>query len=129
MSDLMKDFDLENLSSYEREKLETTKSQLQRVADMIDLAVKMLDYCQKKDISIINRPSLNNLRQPDGLAGPESDISELESKLEKIQLSILEVMTEEKIGKMEKDLDLGFTTDKKIRKKKIDPGQTKGYNG
>lgn len=129
MSDLTKKFDLKNLESYEREKLETTKSQLQRVADMIDLAIKMLDHCEQKDIDITTRPTLNDLRQPNGLAGPESDISKLEVKLEKAQLSILKTMTEEEIKEMEKDLGLKFTSEKEVRKKTIKPKQSKGYNG
>ena len=118
-----------NLGSYEKEKLESTKKQLQRIADMIDLVIKTLEYCEDRGVFISNRPNLHDLRYPKGLAGPESDISKLESKLEKVQLTILKGMEEEQIKDMEKELSLRFTSDKSIRKKEVSPVQTRGYNG
>ena len=118
-----------NLGSYEKEKLESTKKQLQRIADMIDLVIKTLEYCEDRGVFISNRPNLHDLRYPKGLAGPESDISKLESKLEKVQLTILKGMEEEQIKDMEKALSLRFTSDKSIRKKEVSPVQTRGYNG
>ena len=106
-----------NLDDYEREKLETTKAQLQRIVDMIDLNIKMLEYCQDKEIVIANRPNLHDLRHPNGLVGPESDIVKLESKLENFQLSVLKGMKEEQIENMEEELSLRFTSDKKGKKK------------
>ena len=118
-----------NLGNYEREKLETTKGQLERIADTIELTIKMLEYCESQDIFICNRPDLHDLRAKNGLAGPESDISKLETKLEEVQLAILKGMEEEQIKDMEKALSLRFTSDKSIRKKEVSPVQTRGYNG
>ena len=118
-----------NLGGYEREKLEETKKQLQRIADMIDLIIKTLEYCEDKGIFITNRPDVHDLRYPKGLAGPESDISKLETKLEEVQLAILRELKEGEIEDMEKALSLRFTSDESIRKKTTKPKQAKGYNG
>jgi len=117
------------LDSYEREKLETTKLQLQRMVDLIDITVKMLDFCKDKDIKIEERVNFDNLRAKDGLAGPESDISKLAAKVENAQLSILEYMNEDQVKEMEKELSLTFIANQKNESKEVNPKQSKGYNG
>ena len=118
-----------NLGNYEKEKLETTKDQLRRIADTIELTIKMLEYCESQDIFICSRPDLHDLRSKDGLCGPESDISKLETKLEKVQLAILKELSERQIEDVERALSLRFTSDEKVRKKTTKPKQAKGYNG
>ncbi len=116
-----------NIGDYEREELEAVRDQLQRASDMIELIIKILKYCEDKEIFIFDRPNFHDLRFEDGLMGSESDITKLESKLREVESAILREMSEEELDKMRKALSIRFKT--KRGERRMNPEQSKGYNG
>ena len=65
---------VKNIDSYEREKIETTVKELHLLAGTLKNAVIMLDFAAEKGIKIPERTSLDSIRHPNGIAGPEGNL-------------------------------------------------------
>ncbi len=118
-----------NLGSYEKEKLKLTRSQLSRTVDMIDLIIKMFEYCEEQGIFIRERPNLHDLRYAEGLAGPESDVAKLEERIDKVYSAILREVRERGLRDIKEEFSIRFIENKRKEEKNIIPEQTRGYNG
>jgi hypothetical protein len=68
---------IENMSQYEREKIETILKEVESLGEIINNYLKTIDYCDENEIYIPDRKSLEKIRAPGGLADPIGPLSQL----------------------------------------------------
>lgn len=69
--------EVENIDEYEREKIERTLADAEHLVEVIKNYLEMIKFCDEKGIKAENRTSLDMIRGPKGVAGPDSDMSKL----------------------------------------------------
>ncbi len=82
----------ENLDEYEREKMTATAKDLERTAEALNIAMRLLDFLSKKGLSVEGRDSFDDLRHPGNFAGPggklQQDMSAISNKCHSLQSEI-----------------------------------------
>lgn len=68
---------VENMSDYEREKINATLVDAKHLVAVIENYLKTVDYCDQHGIPLLNRPSLSDLRVPGGKADPVGPLRDL----------------------------------------------------
>lgn len=75
-------FKVENMNSYEREKIEKTLGTAEHLVKVIKNYLIMVDYCNEKGIKLQHRKTLETIRQPGELADPMGPFGKLEVEFE-----------------------------------------------
>lgn len=68
---------VENIDSYEMEKIKNTLSDLQRAARAIEIYLEEMSKLDEQGVKVIRKNKLDKLRVPNGPAGPENDIGKI----------------------------------------------------
>jgi hypothetical protein len=89
-----------NIDEYEREKIEYTIKDVERLAGTMREYLAMLDYCDEKNIIIEGRDMFDKIRYPDAIMGPENDINKLMSMFQKGQSGIAEKLSQEDLSEI-----------------------------
>lgn len=91
---------IENISEYEREKIERTLNDAKRIVAVIENYLEMIKFCDEQGIDVIGRTSLNDLRRPNGPAGPNSDLGKIARIFESGQTEIAKNLTKEQVNQI-----------------------------
>lgn len=68
---------IENMTVYEREKIEATLKDARHLVEVIENYLKTVDYCDEKGIELTERPPLEAIRRPGQLADPNEALRQL----------------------------------------------------
>jgi hypothetical protein len=89
-SEKMERYGLKNIDTREREKLERTAADAERLAGLIRNYLRAVDFCTEKGIPVTRRTDLSNIRLPDQLADPsDGGIAKLSAMFESGQTEII----------------------------------------
>jgi len=101
LGSLLKKYGLENFSEKEKEELKQTVDHMLNVAEIIQTTIRMMDYCDEKNILVSRSCEFKNIRNKE-LDGMNIDISKLKKEMKNLQTRILSALSrEEKEGMRE----------------------------
>ena len=86
---------IENLGSYEREKIETTLKDAKNLVQHIEDYLTMVKYCDDHGITIADKVELSGVRIAGGPADPVGDILDLSVVFQRAKLALDRSLTPE----------------------------------
>ena len=86
---------VENIDVYEREKIERTLVDARRLVAVMENYLEMVKFCDEKGIVVKGRTMFDQLRFPDGPAGPDGDLGKIEAMFQSGQKEIARNLREE----------------------------------